>query len=68
MSLFPKQYDLIARLLLEQLSQRLGAAETERELRALGASLAAQLKDKVRGRTLAERTRAGRGADARAGL
>lgn len=57
MSLFPKQYDLIARLLLEQLSQRLGAAEAERELRALGASLAAKLKEKVRGRTLAERTR-----------
>lgn len=57
MSLFPKQYDLIARLLLEQLSQRLGAAEAERELRALGASLAAKLKEKVRGRTLAARTR-----------
>lgn len=57
MSLFPKQYDLIARLLLEQLSQRLGAAEAERELRALGASLAAKLRHKVRGRTLAERTR-----------
>lgn len=57
MSLFPKQYDLIARLLLEQLSQRLGAAEAERELRTLGASLAAKLRDNVRGRTLAERTR-----------
>ncbi len=58
MALFPKQYDLIARLLLASLSQRLGAAETEREMRALGAALAAQLKTKMSGRTLAERTRA----------
>lgn len=58
MALFPKQYDLMARLLLESLAARLGKAETERELRTLGASLAAQLKHKVRGRTLAERTRA----------
>jgi predicted ArsR family transcriptional regulator len=58
MALFPKQYDLMARLLLESLSHRLGAAETERELRTLGANLAARFKDRVRGRTLAERTRA----------
>jgi predicted ArsR family transcriptional regulator len=58
MALFPKQYDLIARLLLEQMSQRLGAGETEHELRALGARLATQLKGKMSGRTLAERTRA----------
>lgn len=58
MSLFPKKYDLIARLLLGALSQRLGAAETEKEMRALGAALAAQLKANVTGRTLEERTRA----------
>jgi predicted ArsR family transcriptional regulator len=58
MALFPKRYDLIARLMMESLSHRLGAAETEREMRALGAGLAAKLKAKMSGRTLDERTRA----------
>jgi predicted ArsR family transcriptional regulator len=53
--MFPKQYDLMALLLLEALTERLGSAEAERELRALGAKLAGQLKHKVRGGTLAER-------------
>ena len=57
MGLFPKKYDLIARLLLESLSQRLGATETEKEMRALGATLAGQLKSSVAGKTLQERVR-----------
>lgn len=55
--MFPKHYDLMARMLLEALTQRLGSAEAERELRTLGAKLAAQLKHKVKGATLAERAR-----------
>jgi predicted ArsR family transcriptional regulator len=57
MALFPKQYDLMAKLLLESLAHRLGAAEAERELRSMGAGLAQRLKSKVTGRTLGERTR-----------
>jgi len=57
MALFPKQYDLMAKLLLESLAHRLGAAEAEREMRSMGAGLAQQLKGKVTGRTLGERTR-----------
>jgi predicted ArsR family transcriptional regulator len=56
LALFPKHYDLMARLLLEALTQRLGAAEAERELRALGARFAAQFKAKVGGGALSERT------------
>jgi predicted ArsR family transcriptional regulator len=56
-AIFPKQYDLMARMLLEALTQRLGAAEAERELRALGEKLASQMKHKVSGATLAERAR-----------
>lgn len=55
LALFPKQYDLMARLLLEALTQRLGAGEAEREMRALGAKLAAQMKHRVAGASLAER-------------
>jgi len=58
LAMFPKHYDLMARMLLEALTQRLGSAEAERELRALGAKLATQLKSKVAGRSLPERARA----------
>jgi predicted ArsR family transcriptional regulator len=58
LALFPKHYDLMARLLLEALTERLGAADAERELRALGARLAAQLKPRVGAGSLAKRTRA----------
>lgn len=46
-ALFPKHYDLLARLLLESLSKRLGG-ETEEEMRALGAKLAEQLRPQLR--------------------
>lgn len=56
-ALFPKQYDLMARMLLASLTQRLGAREAERELRELGAKLASQLKSKIVGETLEQRAR-----------
>jgi len=46
-ALFPKNYDGIARLLLETLVERLGQAEAEKELRALGKRLAATFKPRV---------------------
>lgn len=46
-ALFPKHYDLLARLLLETLTQRLGGEETEQELRALGRRLADQLRPQL---------------------
>ncbi len=58
LSVFPKQYDLMARLLLETLTQRLGAEAAADELRALGEKLAAKLKPQIVGGTLADRTRA----------
>jgi predicted ArsR family transcriptional regulator len=57
MAMFPKHYDLMARMLLEALTQRLGEAETERALAALGANLGASMKTRVSGSTLGERTR-----------
>jgi predicted ArsR family transcriptional regulator len=57
LAMFPKHYDLMARMLLEALTERLGKAEAERELRALGAKLAAQMKHQVTGATLDERAR-----------
>lgn len=48
-ALFPKRYDMMARLLLESLTRNLGLAETEAELRALGARLGAQLKERLKG-------------------
>lgn len=56
LALFPKHYDLMARLLLEALMRRDGAIEGE--LDALGRGLAAKLKHKVTGETLEERARA----------
>jgi DeoR family suf operon transcriptional repressor len=56
-AMFPKHYDLMARMLLEALTQRLGSAEAESELRALGAKLAARMQHRVTGATLAERAR-----------
>ncbi|HYD88980.1 MAG TPA: methanogen output domain 1-containing protein [Vitreimonas sp.] len=58
LALFPKQYDLMARLLLESLTQRLGGAEAERELRSLGSQLGAQTRAKVGAGNLSERARA----------
>jgi predicted ArsR family transcriptional regulator len=46
-ALFPKNYDGIARLLLATLVTRLGQAEAEKELKALGRQLAAQVKPRV---------------------
>jgi predicted ArsR family transcriptional regulator len=57
MALFPKQYDLMARLLLEALTKHLGAENAEREMRRLGAALAAQMAPHVTGATLERRTR-----------
>ena len=55
-ALFPKQYDLMARLLLDSLGRQLGGGPAvEAELAALGARLAASLKGRVGGETLAER-------------
>jgi DeoR family suf operon transcriptional repressor len=56
-AMFPKHYDLMARMLLEALTQRLGSAQAESELRALGSKLAAQMQHRVTGATLAERAR-----------
>jgi predicted ArsR family transcriptional regulator len=47
LSLFPKQYDLMARLLLENMISRLGGEEAIVQLRALGAQLAQPLKGRV---------------------
>lgn len=47
LALFPKHYDLMARMLLDALTARLGAAEAERELRALGSKLAGEMKPRV---------------------
>jgi predicted ArsR family transcriptional regulator len=55
LAMFPKQYDLMARMLLEALTERLGAEQAERELRTLGAKLAAQMKNRITGATLAQR-------------
>ena len=57
-ALFPKHYDLIARLLLESLAARLGAGETQSELRLLGARLASQLAHRVGAGDLKTRTAA----------
>ncbi|MDQ0465601.1 putative ArsR family transcriptional regulator [Caulobacter ginsengisoli] len=55
-ALFPKQYDLMARLLLESLARQLGGGPAvEAELAELGARLAADLKGRIGGATLAER-------------
>lgn len=58
LALFPKQYDLMARMLLGALTQHLGADEAEQALRDLGEKLAAQLKPQIASGTLEERTRA----------
>lgn len=58
LGLFPKQYDLMARLLLESLTARLGEAEAARELQALGERLATQFKARVGGGGLAQKARA----------
>ena len=58
MAMFPKHYDLMARLLLEALTHRLGTAEAEAALRALGAKLATQMKPRVGAGDLTDRTRA----------
>jgi predicted ArsR family transcriptional regulator len=47
LALFPKHYDMMARLLLETLTARLGPEAAREELRALGARLAAQLKPQL---------------------
>lgn len=47
LALFPKHYDLLARLLLEALTARVGADGAREELRALGARLAAQLAPRL---------------------
>ncbi len=54
-ALFPKNYDGIARLLLETLVARLGQDETEEELRALGKRLAGGFKARVGKGPMAER-------------
>lgn len=48
LALFPKQYDMMARLLLETLTARFGADAAREELRALGARLAVQLKPQLK--------------------
>jgi DeoR family transcriptional regulator, suf operon transcriptional repressor len=58
MSVFPKHYDLMARLLLENLTARLGAAQAQEELRGLGEKLAAQFKARVGAGTLAQKANA----------
>lgn len=55
LALFPKHYDLMARLLLGSLARHIGVGEVAPELAALGTRLAAELKPKVSGDTLAER-------------
>src|SRR5690242_2245640 len=55
-ALFPKRYDVMAQMLLESLTRKLGIAETEAELRDLGARLGATLKQRVTG-GLAEKAR-----------
>jgi len=47
LALFPKNYDGLARLLLETLVSRLGRGEAEKELKALGKRLAQGLKPRV---------------------
>jgi predicted ArsR family transcriptional regulator len=54
-ALFPKNYDGIARLLLATLVSRLGHAEAEKELKALGKQLAAQMKPRVGSGSLKDR-------------
>jgi predicted ArsR family transcriptional regulator len=55
-ALFPKRYDVMAKLLLESLTRKFGAAETQAELQALGARLGESLKQRVSG-DLAEKAR-----------
>lgn len=57
-AIFPKQYDLMARMLLQALTQHLGAGKAEGALRDLGVKLAAQLKARIPSSKLPERTRA----------
>lgn len=57
LDLFPKQYGLLARLLLESLTQKLGADNVEAELGALGARLAADLKARITATALPEKAR-----------
>jgi predicted ArsR family transcriptional regulator len=57
-AMFPKHYDLMARMLLEALTQRLGKAGAEKELRVLGERLAAQLKARVGSGKLADKAKA----------
>jgi predicted ArsR family transcriptional regulator len=45
--LFPKHYDLMARMLLESLIARLGGSGADEELRKLGVRMADQLKPRV---------------------
>lgn len=47
LALFPKQYDMMARLLLGALAQRIGEGEIESELRTLGGRLAGDLKSGI---------------------
>jgi DeoR family suf operon transcriptional repressor len=58
LALFPKHYDLMARLLLASLARHIGTGEIAPELAALGSRLAAELKPKVNGGALAERAAA----------
>lgn len=51
-AMFPKNYDGIARMLLETLVARIGPKEAEKELQALGRKLAAQFKSRVGGGSL----------------
>ncbi len=52
--LFPKQYALLASLLVDALKQTLSSAELVRVLRVLGAKLAAEHADRLRGKTRKE--------------
>lgn len=54
-ALFPKHYDLMARLLLESLARRLEGGDVAAELAALGRQLAGQLQPAGSTGTLAER-------------
>lgn len=58
LAVFPKQYDLMARMLLEALSQHLGADKAEGALRDLGAKLAAQFKARIPASDLPQRAHA----------
>lgn len=58
LALFPKQYDLMARMLLGALTQHLGTEGTEAALGDLGKTLGSQLKPQIAAGNLAERTRA----------